>query len=592
MRHKTTQAIGEKGKLGSLRLLRDYLLPYRTPLACMLLALLITSASVLGLGKGLAFMVDKGFREHNRHILDLALLLLISMTLVLAFATFARYYFVTMVGERVIADIRKQAYTHLLSLSPDYFDQTRTGDILSRLTNDTTLLQTAVGSSVSIALRNGLLLVGGMAMLIITSPKLTTYIAFVVPCVVLPILWFGRKVRTLSRLTQDKVAELNSRAEQGIMGIKVIQSYTQEPLEASGFNTDVESSYNVAMQRVMMRGILTAIVIILIFGAIAFVLRVGGHDVIAGTMSAGDLSSFIFYAIVVASAVGALSDVAGTLQRAGGATERLFELLNTQPTIQDPEFPHQLPIPVLGRIHFQHVCFTYPTHPNKPVLHDVSFTLEPGQHVALVGPSGSGKSTCFQLMLRFYDVTGGSIGLDGVDIRNLHLTSLRHHFAYVPQDAVIFSTSALENIRFSRPEASDEEVIEALRQAQALEFLEKLPQGIRTELGERGLTLSGGQKQRLSIARAILKNPRILLLDEATSSLDAENEQLVQKALTLLMKDRTTLVIAHRLATVLAADNIIVLHDGRIETMGTHRQLMDTSPLYSKLAALQFTNSH
>lgn len=558
----------------------------------MVIALFITSGSILGMGKGLSFLVDKGFKEHNRHILDLALLLLISITVILAIATFTRYYYVTMIGERVIADIRRDVYSHLLTLSPEYYDKTRTGDILSCLTNDTTVLQTVVGSSVSIALRNTLLLVGGVIMLIITSPKLTGFIAFVVPAVVIPILWFGKKVRRLSRLTQDKVAILNSRAEEGIMAIKVIQAYTQEELEAEHFHQDVENSYKTAMDRVKLRGMLTAMVIILIFGAITFVLRIGGHDVIAGKMSPGELSSFVFYSIIVAGAVGAISDVAGTLQRAAGSTERLFELLHTKPTVQSPPSPMITPHHGQGEIRFDHVDFSYPIHPDRPILHQISFTLEPGKHVALVGPSGSGKSTCFQLMLRFYDVSGGSIYYDGIDIRKMDLVSLRNQFAYVPQDPVIYSTSALENVRFSKPDARNEDVIKALKEAQALDFVEQLPQGIHTNLGERGLTLSGGQKQRIAIARAMLKNPRILLLDEATSALDAENEHLVQIALNHLMHDRTTLVIAHRLATVLAADHIIVMENGQIENMGNHHQLLSISPLYSKLAKLQFNLGH
>lgn len=586
----TSSVRGEtrKGDIKHLSRLLSYLSPYRKSLLAASFALIITSFSVLGLGKGLGYLVDKGFGSHNPMLLNEALGLLLGITLILAAGTYARFYFITYIGERVIADIRKDIYAHLLTLSAEFFETAKTGDILSRITTDTTLLQIVIGSSLSVALRNILLLLGGIILLILTSPKLAGYVTFIVPVVVIPIITIGRKVRLYSRQSQDKVAALSSHAEESLNGIKTIQAFGRENYEEKLFSAHVTEAFIMAMYRVRMRALLTAIVIIAVFGAIASVLWIGGRDVLMGTMSAGALSSFMFYAILVASAIGAISEVIGDLQRAAGATERIFELLHTTPTVQGPTTPLTLPATIQGSLAFSHISFSYPTRPQHPALQDICLTIQPGEHIALVGPSGSGKSTLFQLLLRFYDAQSGHILLDGMDIRCLPLASLRAYFGLVPQDPVIFSDTVMNNIRFALPEASEKEVIDASTAAAAMEFIEHLPQGMHTSLGEKGVRLSGGQKQRIAIARALLKKPRILLLDEATSSLDTENEKKVQHALETLMRGRTTLVIAHRLSTVQKAHHIVVMHKGKIEAIGTHTHLLETNPTYKKLARSQF----
>ena len=585
---KSPGDLPQKGNLKSLRSLRVYLKPYTLSLLGVGIALIFTSSAVLGIGKGLGYLVDKGFAQHNPDLLDKALLVLLAVTFLLACATYARYYLITYVGERVVADIRRDVYQHVIHLSPTFYETTKTGEILSRITADTALLQMAVGSSLSIALRNFLMLVGGIILLIITSPKLTGYVAFIVPAVIIPIILFGKRVRGFSRATQNKVAELASHAEQSLNGIRTIQAYVQEDWESNRFNNFVASAFTTAMKRVRMRALLTAMVICLVFGAVGLVLWIGGHDVLSGRMQAGQLSSFIFYSIVVAGSVGALSEVAGGLQQAAGATERLFELLYTKPDIHDPENPVSLSGKIEGRIEFNNITFLYPSQKEKTALESFTLQVSPGQHVALVGPSGAGKSTVFQLLLRFYDPQHGNITIDGCPIRQMKLAELRSLFGYVSQDPVIFSADAMENIRYGNPDATDEQVIEAAKAAEAYEFIAKLPQGFQTFLGEKGVRLSGGQRQRIAIARAILKNPKILLLDEATSALDTENEKLVQAALINLMKGRTTLVIAHRLSTVLTADNIVVIDNGMIDAMGTHQELTAQSGLYARLAKLQF----
>lgn len=577
-----------KGELKNLRSLGQYLRPYTLSLVAVTIALIFTSGAVLGIGKGIGYLVDKGFAQNNPALLDQGLLVLLSITFLLACATYARFYLITYVGERVVADIRRDVYRHVIHLSPGFYETTKTGEILSRLTADTALLQMVVGSSLSIALRNILMLVGGIALLFFTSPKLTGYVAFIVPAVVTPIILFGRQVRRYSKASQDKVAELAAHAEQSLSGIKTIQAYVREPYESDRFDGFVNKAFRMAMQRVRMRALLTALVICLVFGAVGGVLWVGGHDVLAGKMKAGDLSSFIFYSVVVAGAVGALSEVAGSLQRAAGATERLFELLATEPDIKETVTPLPLPATIQGKISFENIVFRYPSQQQKTALHEFSLEVQPGEHVALVGPSGAGKSTVFQLLLRFYDPQEGSITVDGCNIRNLRLADLRSLFGYVSQDPVIFSADAMENIRYGNPDASDNDVIAAAKAAEAFEFIDRLPDGFHTFLGEKGVRLSGGQKQRIAIARAILKNPKILLLDEATSALDTENEILVQAALTHLMKGRTTLVIAHRLSTVLKADKIVVVNNGAIDAIGTHTQLVAEGGLYARLARGQF----
>jgi len=574
--------------LKPLRRLLPLLRPYTGRIIGAALALLVAAGTVLGLGQGLRALVDYGFAAGNTALLDQALLVLLVVIVLLGLSTFARFYLVSWVGERVVADLRRKVFDHVVTLSPAFFETTRTGEVLSRLTTDTTLLQVVVGTSASIALRNTLLLIGGLVMLMLTSPKLTGLVLLVVPLVVAPIIFFGRRVRRLSRASQDRVADVGSTIDEVMGGIRTVQAFGHEPLEQQRFAARVEEAVDTALKRITARAWMSMLVITLVFGAIGVVLWIGGHDVLAGRISGGELTAFIFYAVLVAGAVGALSEVASDLARAAGATERLFDLLATPSEIQAPADPLPLPEPARGAVSFENVVFHYPSRPKDAALDGLSLTVQPGETVALVGPSGAGKSTVLQLLLRFYDPRSGCIRLDGVDIRQAAPADLRRRIGLVPQDPVIFSTNAWENIRYGRPEASDAEVREAARAAYALEFLEELPDGLNTFLGEKGVRLSGGQRQRLAIARAILRNPPLLLLDEATSALDAESERMVQAALERLMRNRTTLIIAHRLATVLNADRIVVLDRGRMVSSGTHADLIREGGLYARLAALQF----
>lgn len=578
-----------KGNLKSLRAIKKYLAPYKKGLIGVMIALVFTSSSVLGLGRGIQYLIDKGFSGNNPALLDKALLVLLFVTLLLAIATYTRASLINIICEKVVADIRMDVYRHIIKVSPSFFEHTKTSDVLSRLTTDTTLLNGIIASVLSIALRNVLMLTGSLIFLFITSAKLTAYVLVIVPLVVVPIIILGRKVRGLSKLAQDKIVDISAHIEESLSGIKTVQAYTREDVECAQFGHKVGDALDTAVLRVRRRATLVALVITMVFSAVACVLWIGGHDVLAGKMTAGQLSSFIFYAIVAASSLGALSEVASDLQRAAGATERLFELLTIESDIRDPEHQEHLPNDFSGEIIFSDVSFCYPARPDKRSLNSFNLHVHPGETIALVGPSGAGKTTLFQLLLRFYDPQHGSITLDGIELRQLPVKELRGQFGLVSQEAVIFSASALENIRYGNPDATVEEVISAAKSAEAWSFIEMLPQGLDTYLGEKGVRLSGGQRQRIAIARAILKNPRILLLDEATSNLDAANELLVQQALEKLMANRTTLVIAHRLSTIINADRIIVVNDGKIEAIGKHNDLVVQKGLYSELAKLQFS---
>jgi ATP-binding cassette subfamily B protein len=565
-----------------------FLAPYKARLGLALVALLVTTGASLALGQGLRLLVDKGFAAGDSSALDAALIGLVGLSIVLSLGTFARFYLVSWLGERVVADIRVAVFSRVLALNPGFFELTKTGEVLSRLTTDTTLLQSIIGSSASMALRNALGLIGALIMLFVTNVKLTLLLLLVVPVVVIPVMVIGRRVRRLSRQSQDRIADVGSHAEESLNAIRTVQAFTHEPLERENFGRQVANAFGVAIQRTRLRGGLSASVIILVFSAISFVLWVGGNDVMAGRMTPGELAAFVFYGTMVSISVGVLSEVWGQLLHAAGATERLVELLDERPVIVPPEHPVPLPSPLAGRVTFDAVSFRYPSRTEGTALLDFSLDVASGETVALVGPSGAGKSTVFQLLLRFYDPLSGGIRIDGVDIREADPFDVRRHIALVPQEPVIFSTDAFENIRYGDPSADFERVREAARDAAAADFIETLPDGYQTFLGEKGVRLSGGERQRIAIARAILRDPRILLLDEATSALDSANETLIQQALGRLMQGRTTLIIAHRLATVLNADRICVLDQGRIVAVGTHDQLIAENRLYANLYDLQF----
>jgi ATP-binding cassette subfamily B protein len=591
-------AADRKGALAALKGLVPFLLPYRRQFLLAGIALVVAAGATLAIPYAFKQMIDLGFGasagERSIRNVNATFLALFAVAAVLAVATAARFFTVSWLGERVTADIRRAVYSHVVNQSPEFFETTQTGEVLSRLTTDTTLIQAVVGTSISLALRNTLLFVGGLGMMFVTSVKLSSIILALLVLVVLPIVLFGRRVRKLSRDSQDRIADASALAGEILNAMPTVQAFTHERIEADRFGSSVEGAFRTAIQRIRARAFLTLVAIVLVFGAIVFVLWLGAHAVLEGTMSGGDLGQFILYASIVAGAIGALSEVMGEAQRAAGATERLLELLSVRSDIQDPAHPRALPPRASGgsSLALSDLVFCYPSRPETAALSHLTLSIRPGETVAVVGPSGAGKSTLFQLLLRFYDPQSGTIVLDGVDIRDLDLHTLRGAIGIVPQDTVIFAADAMENIRYGRADATDAEVIAAARLAAAHEFIERLPQGYKSFLGERGVRLSGGQRQRIAIARALLKNPPLLLLDEATSALDAESERLVQSALEAAMVGRTTLIIAHRLATVQRADRIIVMEDGRIVETGTHASLVALGGVYANLAALQFHNVH
>ena len=578
-------------RFGGLALLGPYLKPYRGRTILALLSLLVAAGTVLAFGACLRALIDRGFAQGRPDILNYALASLLAVAVVLAIASGARFYLVSWLGERVVSDLRRDLFDHVLRLGPAWFEIKRSGDVMSRISADAQLIEQVIGSSASVALRNTLMCLGGVVMLVVTNPKLALWTLAVVPLTVVPIVVFGRRVRALSREAQARMGEMVSEGAETLDGVRTVQAFAQEDRAAQRFGEATERAFVAATRRVSRRAIMTTVVIFIVFSAVGFLLWMGGHDVLTGRISAGDLSAFVFYAVLVATSGGAISETIGDLQRASGAAERLAELRAEAPSIAEPAKPKVLAKPVQGAVTFEGVSFRYPTRTDALALDGFDLAIAPGETVAIVGPSGAGKTTAFNLLLRFYDPEKGTVRLDGLDIRDLALRDLRRSLAVVPQDPTLFSASVADNIRYGRPDASDAEVRAAAEAASALGFIEALPHGFATDLGARGVRLSGGQRQRIAIARALLCDPAVLLLDEATSALDAESELAVQQALDRVMRHRTTLVIAHRLATVQKADRIVVLDQGRVVDVGTHAELVGRGGLYARLAELQFNVS-